>query len=93
MDNQELKLRKQLEGTGVSVNRIGDNITLNMPGNITFPVDGADINSGFYNILDSVALVLNEFNQTFVEVAGHTEVAPFVWTAKPDSISGFQPFV
>ena len=73
MDNQELKLRKQLEGTGVSVTRIGDNITLNMPSNITFPLDSAEINSGFYEILDSVALVLNEFNQTFVEAAGHTD--------------------
>jgi outer membrane protein OmpA-like peptidoglycan-associated protein len=73
MDNQELKLRKQLEGTGVSITRMGDNITLNMPGNITFPLDGAEINSGFYEILDSVALVLNEFNQTLVEVAGHTD--------------------
>ena len=73
MDQQEMKLRQQLEGTGVSVTRIGDNITLNMPGNITFEVDSADINAGFYEILDSVALVLKEFNKTLVEVAGHTD--------------------
>jgi outer membrane protein OmpA-like peptidoglycan-associated protein len=73
MDQQEMKLRQQLEGTGVSVTRMGDNITLNMPGNITFAVDSADISSGFYAILDSVALVLNEFNKTLVEVAGHTD--------------------
>ena len=68
-----MKLRQQLEGTGVSVTRIGDNITLNMPGNITFAVDSADVNANFYGVLDSVALVLNEFNKTFVEVAGHTD--------------------
>ena len=45
MDQQEMKLRQQLEGTGVSVTRIGDNITLNMPGNITFAVDSANISS------------------------------------------------
>lgn len=73
MDQQEMKLRQQLEGTGVSVTRMGDNITLNMPGNITFSVDSADISSGFYGILDSVALVLNEFDKTVVEVAGHTD--------------------
>jgi len=73
MDQQEMKLRQQLEGTGVSVTRYGDNITLNMPGNITFAVDSADINAGFYEILDSVALVLKEFNKTLVEVAGHTD--------------------
>ena len=32
MDRQEAELRAELEGTGVSVTRIGDNITLNMPG-------------------------------------------------------------
>jgi len=73
MDQQEMKLRQQLEGTGVSVTRIGDNITLNMPGNITFAVDSADISSGFYAVLDSVALVLKEYDKTLVEVAGHTD--------------------
>ena len=68
-----MKLRQQLEGTGVSVTRMGDNITLNMPGNITFAVDSSDISANFYEILDSVALVLNEFNKTLVEVAGHTD--------------------
>jgi outer membrane protein OmpA-like peptidoglycan-associated protein len=73
MDQQEMKLRQKLEGTGVSVTRMGDNITLNMPGNITFAVDSADINANFYDILDSVALVLNEFDKTMIEVAGHTD--------------------
>src|SRR5436853_6721964 len=36
MDAQEAKLREKLAGTGVSVTRNGDDITLNMPGNITF---------------------------------------------------------
>ena len=73
MDQQEMKLRQRLEGTGVSVTRVGDNITLNMPGNITFAVDNADIDAGFYEVLDSVTLVLNEFDKTLVEVAGHTD--------------------
>ena len=73
MDQQEMKLRQQLEGTGVSITRAGDNITLNMPGNITFGVDKSDVSSDFYEVLDSVALVLIEFNKTLVEVAGHTD--------------------
>ncbi len=73
MDRQEMKLRQKLEGTGVSVTRMGDNITLNMPGNITFALDSANINADFYDILDSVALVLNEYDKTMVEVAGHTD--------------------
>ncbi len=73
MDTQEAKLRQQLRGTGVSVERVGDNINLIMPGNITFATNSADINSNFYSVLDSVALVLTEFDKTVVVVAGHTD--------------------
>jgi len=73
MDRQEAKLRAELQKTGVSVTRIGNNITLNMPGNITFATNSADLNAGFFQVLNSVALVVNEFNQTVIEVAGHTD--------------------
>jgi outer membrane protein OmpA-like peptidoglycan-associated protein len=73
MDVQEAKLRQKLEGTGVSVHREGNNITLNMPGNITFASNSADLNSQFFPVLDSVGLVLKEYNKTVVEVAGHTD--------------------
>jgi outer membrane protein OmpA-like peptidoglycan-associated protein len=73
MDRQEAKLRAELERTGVSVTRIGDNITLIMPGNITFATNSADLNANFFEVLNSVGLVVNEFNQTVIEVAGHTD--------------------
>lgn len=73
MDSQEAKLRRQLEGSGVSVTRAGNDIILNMPSNITFDVDRSDINPAFYNVLDSVALVLKEFEKTYVDVLGHTD--------------------
>jgi len=73
MDVQEQKLRQQLEGTGVSVTRIGDNITLNMPGNVTFRTDSSDLNGNFFQVLDSVGLVLKEYEKTIIEVAGHTD--------------------
>ncbi len=73
MDNQEAKLRQRLEGTGVSVTRVGDNIVLNMPANITFDTDRAEVKPGFYDTLNSVAIVLQEFDKTRVEVAGHTD--------------------
>ena len=73
MDRQEARLRAELDRTGVSVTRVGDNITLNMPGNITFPTDGADLNASFYEVLNSVSTVVNEFEQTVIEVAGHTD--------------------
>jgi len=73
MDRQESELRAQLQGTGVSVTRQGDYIILNMPSNITFTTDSALIQPGFYNTLNSVALVIKRFNQTLVDVYGHTD--------------------
>lgn len=73
MDRQEAKLRAELQGTGVSVTRIGDNITLNMPGNVTFATDSSDLSPAFFDVLNSVGKVMKEYEKTVVEVAGHTD--------------------
>ncbi len=73
MDRQEAALRAELQGTGVSVTREGDNVTLNMPGNVTFQTDSADLQSQFFGVLDSVGKVLNEYESTVVRVEGHTD--------------------
>ena len=73
MDKQEAKLRAELQGTGVSVTRIGDNITLNMPGHVTFATDSSDMRPAFFDVLGSVSKVVKEFDQTVIEVAGHTD--------------------
>ena len=73
MDRQESRLREQLRGTGVSVTRMGDDVVLNMPGNITFGVDRSDLRGEFLPILDSVNLVLKEYDQTLIDVTGHTD--------------------
>ena len=73
MDTQEAKLRKTLRDTGVSVERDGDNINLIMPGNITFVTNGHDLNADFFEVLDSVVLVLQEFEKTLIVVSGHTD--------------------
>ncbi len=73
MDAQENKLRAQLQGTGVSVTRQGDNLILNMPGNITFDTNQSEVKSGFYSVLNSVGLVLKEYDKTLVDVIGHTD--------------------
>jgi outer membrane protein OmpA-like peptidoglycan-associated protein len=73
MDVQEKKLRDKLANTGVSVTRNGNNITLNLPSNVTFASGSADLNSQFFNTLDGVTLVLKEYDKTVIEVAGHTD--------------------
>ena len=72
-DRQERALRDRMAGTGVDVVRNGDNITLNMPENITFGFDRSDLQPQFFAVLDNVAGTLREYNQTIVEVAGHTD--------------------
>ena len=72
-DKQEAKLRQELQGTGVDVVRQGDNIMLDMPSGITFAFNSSDVNSQFYPVLDKVAATLNEYNQTTINVAGHTD--------------------
>lgn len=73
MDSQESELRRQLQGTGVSVTRDGDSIVLNMPSNITFPTDQDAVKSEFYPTLNSVAIVLKKFNKTLIDVNGFTD--------------------
>jgi outer membrane protein OmpA-like peptidoglycan-associated protein len=73
MDEQERKLKQQLAGTGVDIVRKGENITLDMPGNVTFAFDSAELNSQVKPVLDKVAGTLREYNKTVIEVAGHTD--------------------
>ena len=73
MDAQESRLRDELQGTGVSVTRTGDDLILNMPGNITFAVNEDGVKGDFYPVLNSVAKVLDEFDKTLIDVSGHTD--------------------
>jgi len=73
MDVQEAKLRQKLEASGVSVTRDGDNIILNMPGNITFDTNQSNVKESFKPVLDSVAEVLKEYKSTMIQVGGHTD--------------------
>lgn len=72
-DRQQAQLKASMAGTGVEVVRKDNNITLNMPGNITFATNSADLNASFYPVLDKVSATLVQYDQTMVEVAGHTD--------------------
>jgi outer membrane protein OmpA-like peptidoglycan-associated protein len=72
MDKQNDKLRSQLQGTGVQVVQQGDTIQLIMP-DVSFKTDSADISSNFYAPLNSVAVVLKEYDKTNVNVVGYTD--------------------
>ncbi|WP_299020889.1 OmpA family protein [uncultured Photobacterium sp.] len=73
MDVQEAELRQQLQSTGISVTRDGDNIVLNMPNEITFGVDQSDLSTRAKQALFNVALVAKEYDKTLLNVYGFTD--------------------
>ncbi|KRG70608.1 OmpA family protein [Pseudoxanthomonas dokdonensis] len=72
-DRQEAELRRQTAGTGIDVSRDGDVIKLNLPNGVTFDFAKADLKPEFYGALNNVAKTLAQYNQTIVEVSGHTD--------------------
>jgi len=72
-DRQEAALRAELQKTGVSIKRVDNKLQLVMPGNLTFGSSSSDIKSDFYEVLDSVSKVLNEYDNTDIFVSGHTD--------------------
>lgn len=73
MDRQEREIRERTAGTDVEVIRQGDDLILSMPSGITFATDSATVEPQFRPTLDKVADVLDRYNQTYVDVYGHTD--------------------
>jgi len=73
MDRQNKDLRAKLEGRGVYVTNNGDNIVLNMPGDVTFESASADLAPNFEPVLDDVATILNQYPSTYIDVVGHAD--------------------
>lgn len=73
MDQQEKKLRERTAGTGIDVERQGDQLVLNMPGDVTFDYNSALVKSQFRSALDNVAATLAEYPSTYIDVYGHTD--------------------
>lgn len=73
MDKQERDLRARTAGTDVRVTRQGDDLILNIPSGINFAYNSATVAPQFQRTLDQVAQVLAEYNQTYIDVYGHTD--------------------
>ncbi|MFC3392949.1 OmpA family protein [Aidingimonas halophila] len=73
MDRQEEELRERMQGTGIGVERSGDDITLNMPDSVTFDFDSSDLTNEARRALDDVTEVLNAYPDTRIDIAGHTD--------------------
>lgn len=73
MDRQEADMRKATQGTGIEVKRQGDDILLNMPNSITFDFDSSRVRTEFNGTVRDIANILNQYPETNIEVAGHTD--------------------
>ena len=73
MDNQQRALESQLSGSGVGVARQGDNLVLRMPSDVTFATIQSSIAARFMPVLDDVAQVLQQYDQSTIDVLGYTD--------------------
>ena len=73
MDIQEAKLRQLLGGSNVAVVRVGDAISLNMPGRLSFESNSANLNTAHEPLLAGISSVLNEYDKTRVAIHAHTD--------------------
>ena len=72
-DNQERELRQELRNTGAQITRHGNKIIINLPSNITFATGQSGIKGQFYPALNAIAKTLSKYNQTLLDVNGHTD--------------------
>jgi outer membrane protein OmpA-like peptidoglycan-associated protein len=73
MDKQQADLEQDLAGSGATVAREGDNLMVNLPGNITFATDSAQIQPQFYATLNEISQTLNKYPNTYLNIIGHTD--------------------
>ena len=73
MDRQEQELRRRTAGTGVVVERQGDELILTMPSGITFAHDRSEVQAQFQPVLNEVAQTLTSYPSTMIDVLGHTD--------------------
>lgn len=74
MEQQKQQMEQATRGTGVQVSQTADNrLKLEIPSDVSFDTNRADIKPNFRPILDRFATTLNENPATTVTVIGHTD--------------------
>lgn len=74
MEAQKREMEQATAGTGVQVSQTADNrLKLEIPSDISFDTNRADIKGNFRPILDKFAASLQENPNTRVQIIGHTD--------------------
>jgi len=87
MEDQKREMEKATQGTGIQVTKTSDNrLKLDIPSDISFDTNRADIKSNFRPILDKFAASLQENPVTTVTIVGHTDSTGSDATNNPLSV-------
>jgi len=74
MDQQEAAMRKQLAAVeAANIQRNADMLAVTFKADALFDVDSAALKAGAFDEIQRVATVLNQYPQTKIIVAGHTD--------------------
>jgi len=73
LDRQQRELEAGLAGTGAEVERRGDQLYVIMPSEITFASGSADLQPSARSALSQVAVTLQKYPSSYIDVIGHTD--------------------
>ena len=87
MENQKRTMEQATQGTGVQVTQTADNrLKMEIPSDISFDTNRADIKGNFRPILDRFAATLNDNPSTTVSIIGHTDSTGSASINEPRSV-------
>jgi len=95
VDRQYVVLQDELRGTGVRVEKRGEQIVLDMPSDVTFAFDKYDIQPRFFGVLNAVSRTLAKYPASYVDVNGHTDaIGSYAYNQvlsekRADSVAGY----
>ncbi len=75
MDKQIKELKEQTAGSGVDVSETdgGKAILVNLPDGVTFDVNSSALRPQFRETLDKIAVSMNQYPSSLIDVYGHTD--------------------
>lgn len=74
MENQKRQMQQATQGSGVQVSQTEDNrLKVDIPSDISFDTNRADIRPDFRNLLDKLATSLRDNPGTSINIVGHTD--------------------
>jgi outer membrane protein OmpA-like peptidoglycan-associated protein len=74
MDEQEAAMRRELASVeAANIQRNADVLAVTFKSDFLFAVGSANLNAGAFNEISRVSRVLNQYPDTTIQVAGHTD--------------------